>query len=224
MNASVVRTLILADLNRHRIMILASILGGGVALLLLQIGGEILTILGATWFFVALIVTGCMLPASNVVNERKKQVLPFLMSLPISIAQYTTVKLVSTVGMFLVSWVTLVVGAVSLIAVREEIPNGVIPVAIMLAMLPFVGFCIIAGVSMVTESEGWMIAANVATNSSYGFGWYLLARRPAIRGAMGGHQAVWGPELMTILAAEVVAIVVILGLTFYLQSRKRDFI
>jgi ABC-type Na+ efflux pump permease subunit len=224
MSASVVRTLILADLNRHRIAILSSILGGGLALLLLQIGGEVPAVLGVTWFFVALIVTGCMLPATNVVNERKKQVLPFLMSLPLSVTQYTTSKLVSTVGMFLLSWVTLVVAAVWFIAARETIPQGMIPVTIILAMLPLVGFCVIAAVAMVTESEGWMIVANVATNSSYGFGWYLLSRHPAIRESMRGAHAVWGPEVMTIFAAEVAAIVVILGLTFLLQSRKRDFV
>ena len=68
----------------------------------------------------ALIVLGCMLPPSNVVNERKKQILPFLMSLPISVTQYTTAKLVSTVGMFLVPWVTLVAAAVAFIMGRES--------------------------------------------------------------------------------------------------------
>ena len=120
MKGSVVRTLILSDWKRHRTVLAAFIVGGGLALALLQIGGELPTILGATWFFMALIVLGCMLPPFNVVNERKKQILPFLMSLPISITQYTTAKLLSTVGMFLVPWVTLVVGAVSSSLARES--------------------------------------------------------------------------------------------------------
>ena len=224
MNRSVVQTLILTDWQRHRVAILLSIAGGGVALVLLQFGGEIATILGATWFFVSLIVLGSMVPSSNVVNERKKQILPFLMSLPLSITQYTMAKTVSTVGIFLVPWLTLVVAAVSLIVGRESIPDGMIPTTIILSTLTLIGFCVIAGVALVSESEGWTMAATVVANTSYGYGWYLLVRNPVIREGMKSPVVVWSPEVLTIIAVEVAVIVVILGLTFYLQSRKKDFV
>jgi len=224
MNRSVVQTLILTDWQRHRVAILLSIAGGGVALVLLQLGGEIATILGATWFFVSLIVLGSMVPSSNVVNERKKQILPFLMSLPLSITQYTMAKTVSTVGIFLGPWLTLVVAAVSLIVGRESIPDGMIPTTIILSTLTLIGFCVIAGVALVSESEGWTMAATVVANTSYGYGWYLLVRNPVIREGMKSPVVVWSPEVLTIIAVEVAVIVVILGLTFYLQSRKKDFV
>jgi ABC-2 type transport system permease protein len=224
MNGSVVRILILSDWQRHWKQILVSIAAGGVALVLLQVGGEMATIVGATWFFVAMIVLGSMLPMSNVVNERKKQILPFLMSLPVSVTQYTTAKLVSTVGMFLVSWATLLVAAVLFILGPQRIPNGMIPTTIILAAFTFIGFCLIAGVAIVSESEGWTIAATVASNSSYGLAWYLLVRNAAIRETMGGAAVVWSSEVLTVLAGQVATIAVILGLTFYLQSRKRDFV
>jgi ABC-2 type transport system permease protein len=224
MNRSVVRTLILSDWRRHWPLLVIFTVGGALGFVLLQVGGEILSILGATWFFVALIVLGCLLPPSNVVNERKKQILPFLMSLPISVTQYTTAKLLSTVGMFVVPWVTLVAAAVAFIMGRESYPDGIIPSVIIMSMLTFIGFCLIAGVTMVSESDGWMMAATVAANSSYGFGWYLLVRNEAIREGMKATAPVWGPEVVTVLAWEVAVVIVILGLTFYLQSRKRDFV
>jgi hypothetical protein len=104
------------------------------------------------------------------------------------------------------------------------IPNGLIPAVLILSMLTFVGFCLIAAVAMVSESEGWTIAATVGANSTYGFSWYLLVRNVAIREGMGATAAVWGPEVLTVLACEVAVLVAILGLTFYLQSRKRDFV
>jgi ABC-type Na+ efflux pump permease subunit len=195
-----------------------------MAFALIQVGGELPAILGTTWFFIALIVFGSMLPNSNVINERKKQTLAFLMSLPLSATQYTMAKIVSTVGMFLVSWVTLVVAAVSFIVSHPFIPDGMIPTILILAMFTFVGFCVIAAVTLVSESEGATIAATVASNSFYGFGWYLLIRNPVIRGDMGSLVPVWSSEVLTILGVEIGVIVLILGLTFYLQSRKRDFI
>jgi ABC-2 type transport system permease protein len=224
MNGSVLRTLILSDWRRHRSLILLSIAGGLMALALIQLGGPTATVLGSTWFFVSLVVLGSMLPSLNVINERKKQTLPFLLSFPISVGQYTAVKLLSTVGMFFVPWVTLVIAAMSFIVGRQDIPNGLIPGILVLAVLTFIGFCVIAGAALASESEGLTIAATVATNSSYGFGWYLYIRNPLLRTQMGSPVAVWSPEVLKILSAELAAIVLILGVTFYLQSRKRDFV
>jgi ABC-2 type transport system permease protein len=224
MKGSVVQTLIFSDWHRHRMHILMCLVAGALAFALIQVGGELPTILGVTWFFVSLIVFGSMLPVSNVINERKKHNLAFLMSLPLSAAQYTIAKLVSTVGMFLVSWLTLVVAALSFIVSHPVIPDGMIPSILILAMFTFVGFCVIAAVALVSESEGATVAATVVANSFYGFGWYLLVRNPVIRGDMKSLAPVWSREVLTILGVEIGLMALILGLTFYLQSRKRDFI
>jgi hypothetical protein len=224
MKGSVVRTLILSDWNRHRFFILLSIFGGILAVALVQMGGELPTVLGSTWFFVSLIVLGSMLPVSNVIYERKKQTLAFLISLPISIAQYTTAKIVSTIAMFLVPWFSLVVTGVSFIVSRRDIPDGIIPVLLILAGFTLVGFCVIAGVATATESETWTLVATIALNSSYGFWWYVLIRNRALRADFGSAVPVWSPTVLTILLGEMAAIAVILALTFYAQSRKRDFV
>jgi len=224
MTRSLVRTLILADWERHRWPVIFCIASGVLALGLIQVGGELPFIFGATWFFTGLIVLACILPGSNVINERKKQTLPFLMSLPISITQFTAAKIVSTVGLFIIPWLTLVIAAVLYIAGHEKFPNGSIPVVIALASLVLVGFCLIAGVALVSESEGMMVAAMVVSNSSYGFGWYLLVRNAVIRADMKNPEIVWNTEILTVLGFEFAVIVLILGLTFYLQSRKRDFV
>jgi ABC-2 type transport system permease protein len=224
MKGSVVQTLIFSDWNRHRSFILLSIFGGILAVALVQWGGELPTVLGSTWFFVSLIVLGSMLPVSNLINERKKQTLAFLMSLPISVRQYTTAKIVSTFGMFLVPWMSLVVTGIFLIVSRRDIPDGTITGLLILAGFTLVGFCVIAGVAITTESEAWTIAATIALNSSYGFGWYLIIRNPALRSDFGRPVPLWSPAILTILLSEVAAIVVAVALTCYVQSRKRDFV
>lgn len=224
MKGSVVGTLILSDWHRHRMHILLCLAGAALAFGLIQVGGELPVIFGTTWFFISLIVFGCMLPASNVINERKKQTLAFLMSLPLSATQYTMAKIVSTFGIFLVSWLALVVAALSFIAAHPFIPDGMIPPILIVATLTFVGFCLIASVALVSESEGATIAVTILSNSFYGFGWYLLIRNPVIRGDMKSAVPVWSREVLTILGGEFAVIALILALTFYLQSRKRDFI
>jgi ABC-2 type transport system permease protein len=220
----VTRQLILKDWRLHRSEILFTIECGAVALGLLFFKREPVVVVGSVWFFVSLILIGCMLPATNILNERKKQNLPFLMSLPVSPLQYATAKLLSTVGMFLVPWLTLVIAAVWVIAGRGIFPHGTIPMALILVTLPFIGFSLIMGLTLVGETEGWNIVGNVVCNSSYGLIWYFIGRTPALTRDFGSKVAVWNSAVLTILGAEFALIALILGMTFYLQSRKRDFI
>jgi ABC-2 type transport system permease protein len=225
MTASVVGRLIRKDWWLNSPMIILSIVGGVIALVVLQLGGTTPFVLGSVFFFMSLIFCATLMPGSNIVNERKKQTLPFLMSLPISSVQYGTAKLASTLGMFLVPWLTLIVAALWFITVRHALPNGAIPMALILAGAPFVGFCISTGVALVGESEVWSNVVTAAVNSSYWFFWYIIATHfPTLTRDWTAHAAIWSPTVLNILAGEFAVIVLILGLTLYLQSRKRDFV
>jgi ABC-2 type transport system permease protein len=222
MKTSVVWRLVWKDARLQRIQLTIAVAAGAAALALLQTKREVPAVLGATWFFSALIVLGCMLPISNVVNERKKQNLAFVMSLPASPRQYAIAKIASTFGMFLAPWALLSIAALALI--RAGFPHGIIPVSVVFLLLVLAGFSLIAGIAIVSESEAWTTAGLIVCNSSYGIAWYLVVRVPETAKQMGGSVAIWSPQLLTMLGAECAAVVFCLGLTFYLQSRKRDFI
>jgi ABC-2 type transport system permease protein len=223
MNTWVVGQLIRKDWRLHRVLIFASIFAGVVALAIVQFATESTMVLGAVWFFISMIMVGTMLPIA-IVNERKKQNLAFLMSLPISSIQYTTSKLLSGTGMFLIPWLTLLGAALLLIEVRGIFPHGVIPLLLIIALMPFVGFCIITAAALIGESEGWGIAANVACNSSYGLAYYFLTRVPGVMAHSASAVVVWSPATMKILVTELVLIPLLLGMTYFVQSRKRDFV
>jgi ABC-2 type transport system permease protein len=224
MSSRVIQALILKDWRLQRTQTLISVAAGGLALALLQVRTETTFMVGTVWFFVALIVLGSMLPVSNVINERKKQSLAFVMSLPISALQYGICKMVSTLGLFLAPWGVLVIAASAFILSRGDIPKGIVPVMFILFGLPLVGFCMIAGTALVSESEGWTIAATIVCNSSYGLVWYFIISSPAINRDLKSPVPVWNSPVLMILGAELAAVAIILGLTFYLQSRKREFV
>ena len=222
-HSSVIWPLILKDLRLHRAQIAISLSVGIASLALLLVGTEVSAVVGTCVFFIALIVLGSMLPGTNLMNERKKHNLAFVMSLPVSTTQYTVSKLVSTVGMFLIPWLILVAGAVYVIT-RAAIPHGVIPMLFVLVGLVFVGFTVMVAAAMVGETEAWTNIATIMANSTYGIGWYLIVRIPAVNKDLKSPTAVWSPIMLNFLTLEFVLIAMILGLTFYLQSRKRDFI
>jgi hypothetical protein len=167
---------------------------------------------------------GHMLPLGGIGNERKKQNLAFLMSLPVSFIQYTTSKLISSLVIFLIPWVTLVSAAVLLVEVRGVVPHGSIPVLLILSLMPFLGFCLITGATLVGETEGWGIAANVLCSSTYGLAWFFMTQVPSLMVPANGAVVVWNSTELLILASEIVVSLLLLGLTYFLQSRKRDFV
>jgi ABC-2 type transport system permease protein len=222
--STVIKQLILKDWQLNRRYIVLTILFGVAALGLLLAKRAPITVVGGSTLFIAIILVGCFLPALNILNERKKQTLPFLMSLPISAIDYTTVKLLGTVGMFLVPWLTLVVAAASLILVKGVLPHGVIPMTLIVLTLPFIGLCLITAATLVGETEGWCVAANVVCNSSYGLIWYFIAQTPSLMRDLPGPRPVWSSAVLTFLGCEFASIALVLSVTYYLQSRKRDFV
>ncbi len=222
MSFSIVPQLIQKDLRLNRIQIAATIAAGALALAVVQRGGEVPFVLGTTWFFVAIIVLASMLPISVIINERKKQTLAFLMSLPVSAAQYTAAKVLSALLMFLTPWLSLLICAVVLLTTRDV--GGMIPALMILALLPLVGFFLVLGTALVSESEQWAIAATLVCNSSYGIAWYLLSRMPSLAAHWAGRTAVWDGAVMQVIFAELGVIALVIVVTFLLQSRKRDFL
>lgn len=224
MNGTITARLILKDWRLNRMLISLTLAIGMAALLLVCYAGETGRLLGGVWFFVALIFLGSMLPGGAIINERKKQTLAFIMSLPVSSLQYTIAKIVSIWAMFLIPWLGLLMSALIVIQAGHKIPRGVIPMLLILAMLPVVAFCLSSAAALISESEGWLIAVTIVFNSSYWFVWYLLARIPTITDSWKGPVAVWSPAARMVLSSELGIIVVILALTLFIQSRKRDFI
>jgi hypothetical protein len=61
-SGSIVTHLVRKDLRLHRLQIFLTVGAGLAALAIFRRGGEVPLVLGGTWFFVAIIVLGSMLP------------------------------------------------------------------------------------------------------------------------------------------------------------------
>lgn len=220
---AVVRQLIWKDWQLQWFQTAGCIVGGLIGIAVATRATEVSVVVGTVFFFIAIIMVGAMLPIVSIVNERKNCNLAFLMSLPVSSIQYTTSKLVSCTGMFLIPWATLVVAGVLMIDMRG-FPHGVIPLMLILALLPWVGFGLITAAALIGESEGWGMLANIVVQCSYGLTWFFISRVPEVMKYNNSPVVVWSPTDLKILGTEVAMIPLLLGITYLVQSRKRDFI
>lgn len=161
------------------------------------------------------------LPVATVLSERTEQTLAFLVSLPVTIKEYSAAKIVANVGIFLVPWLLLSGGLLGLILATDTVPNAYALVAIIVLLQALVLNCVMMAVALVSESPAATMATGVIGNIVFWFSFGLIGVAPGT--GMGDPVAAWD-KLWWMLPAEAAAIPVILGLAIYLQSRKTDFI
>jgi ABC-type transport system involved in multi-copper enzyme maturation permease subunit len=222
MNYSMIKRLVLKDWYFLRYPIAGYLVAGALSLALIQAGGSGLSFAGSILLLTILISVGIHLAMLTVINERKEQTLSFVMSLPISAREYTIAKILANLLIFLVPWVTLLIGALTLLWIANS--GGLIPFTTIILTEIFVSYCLTLGVALVTESQNWTVGAIVVGNLALNGVLYYVSHIPTIASAMKGHAVIWNQAPVTLMVAEVVAIGLLLGLTLFFQGRKTDFL
>ncbi len=221
---SMVKRLILKDWYLHRWAILASIAAGVLTLGIIVLGGKAGFMLGLILLITILIAIGAQLAVSTIVYERKEQTLPFVMSLPISYREYTASKILGNLFIFLIPWLALVLGSFAIILFTPGMPHGLLPFVAIMSTEILVSTCLIVAVAVITESQGWTIAAIMIGNLALNGVGYFVAHIASIAKGMSGPTIQWTPAASTLLLTEFAAILLMLSLTFFVQSRKKDFL
>ena len=160
-------------------------------------------------------------PLATIGTERSEQTLAFLMSLPISIREYTAAKIVASVAIFSAGWLLLTGSAIGINLLDDAMPDAYIPLTLIVLVQAFVLFCLFMAVTLVAESQGWTMVVGIIGNIVFWLSFGLLGVMP--KTGVGDPSAVWD-SASWMLYAQLVAIPVILGLTFFFQSRKTDFL
>ena len=225
MNIAMVCRLIWKDWYLNRTGILASLIGGVATLALVAAMhvSQIALLLGIIVLVTILIGMGAMVMISAA-SERRQLTLPFVMSLPISYWDYTISKIVGGMLIFLALWIPLVAAVVATILLTSGMPHGVIPFLLIMAVEILMSTCLITAVAVTTESHGWTVAvAQVGAISLNGIGWSIV-RLPEIGGWMRSATVRWSGTATALLMAELALVALMLGITFLVQARKKDFL
>ncbi len=224
MNFSMVKRLILKDWYLQRWLILGSLPAGAITLGIIAIGGNAGFFLGILLLVTVIIAVGGQLAVATMVSERKEQTLAFVISLPISYREYTAAKILGNLLIFLVPWITLVLGSFALLMFPPALHLGLIPFVAIMAAEILTSTCLIFAVALLSESQGWTVGAIIVGNLALnGFG-YFVGHIPSIANGMWSAPLNWSPAASFLLLGEFTTIALLLGLTFFFQSRKKDFL
>jgi ABC-2 type transport system permease protein len=222
MNYFMVKRLILKDWYFQRWPIAGLLAGGIVAILLMCAGGNGSFYAGTVLLITVMIGLGIELAITTVVNERKNQNLAFVMSLPVSARDYTVAKILANLLIFLVPFLALAAATLGIFSLGPA--AGLVPFSAIVMGEIFASYCLLLCVALVSESEGWTIGVMVTANLFFQGFLYYVSHIPAIAKPMSGHRIVWSGAAVSLLLAELAAIILLLIVTFVLQDRKSDFI
>lgn len=219
-----IKRLVLKDWYFQRWAIAGYLAVGALALALVAHAGEGTFFAGSILLITVLITVGIHLAMATVVEERKNQTLAFVMSLPVSPTEYTTAKILANLLIFLVPWLALLAGSLAVIAGSAVLPDGLIPFTALILVEIFASSVLILSVAVVSESQNWTIGAIVFGNLFFQGFLYFVSHLDSIAQTMKGSRIVWSPAAATLLAGEIAAIILMVALTYWLQSRKTDFL
>jgi ABC-2 type transport system permease protein len=223
MNGSIVWRLIAKDLYLYRWLITGALAAGFVSLFLRRVeslSDNIALIL----FLTAIVALGIFIAMYGVLTERKEKSLLFVLSLPVSPMQYTTAKIVASMIAFTVPWLALTLTILGLTIAFDPPPDGSIPFTVAMMLFFLANFCVLLALLLVTESEGWAVAGILGTNFGVAAYMNIVTALPGIAEHREGPIAVWSTSVLAIIAIEVAVVMLSLGLAFYIQSQKRDFV
>ena len=223
MNYAMIKILVLKDWSFNRIAIGAYLVGGLISLMIMRYGGELGFHLGNVFLLTILLGMGIHMTVTTVVHERKEKTLPFVMSLPISVKEYTTAKLLANLLLFTLPWVTVLVACIFFIMDSSYFANGLIPFVVITMVGIFLGYVLLVGMSLVFESMAWTIAGIIGCNLLLQVSIHLIPRIQAIRVNMTAAEPVWNFAAVGLILTEIVITVMLLALTYYFQARKKDF-
>jgi ABC-2 type transport system permease protein len=221
---AMVKHLVLKDWYLQRWYLLAYLLVGILALGVVSIANEFWFAVGSIGLVAVLVWLGTHLAMSTVIVERKEQTLAFVMSLPISVKEYTLAKILANLLIFGLAWVLLLVFSYVLIGYSEKLPDGLIPYTTIMLGNILVSTCLVLGVTLVSESYEWMVAASIFGMLAFQVALYPISNWPAIENNIRKNQVIWNQEAIALIVLDLVIVVLILAITFYFQFRKKDFI
>jgi ABC-2 type transport system permease protein len=221
MNRALVVRLVAKDWYLSRLPLILIACAGVFCTALLYLRSETSGLISMISSIITLVFLSILLPQLTVVHERKERNLAFVMSLPISSMEYTAAKVMGNLSAFVVLWLAVSSGVLGTLATNGF--GGILPLGLVIAFVPFVSFCLMLAAAIVAESEVLAMVVMGLGNVFYSFAWLLIIRTGLLEGA-DGPVPIWSERILAVLAAEITMIVGALALTFYLQSRKTNFV
>ncbi|QDV07500.1 hypothetical protein Poly30_30260 [Planctomycetes bacterium Poly30] len=222
-DAAMVRRLVLKDWQVYQKQLAGYVAGMLLALGLIGLGHSWAAGAGALLLLVLLVVVGSYSIQTLLLTERKQQNVPFIMSLPVTPMDVYWGKLLANLAIYLVPF-TVVAGGMIAMVLSTPMPDGLVVWTVLIAAFLLTSFCVLLCVAISCSSEGWNIFTMIALMTLVGPFILWVTRSRQVGLDLEGESLVFGPVAIGLLAADVLVVVIAIGVTSWLHARKSSFL
>lgn len=224
MNPKAIQILFLKDLFLSRWPLFGYLAGGLLSVLVTCLPGKGAEFTGFILMITVTIAAGIHLIGVLLLAESVDMTRTFVMSLPVSLLDYSIAKISVVLTTFLIPWLGMFASLTVLTFVVPEAKPGGLAYIALLFLFMLAGFCLQLATAVVTESVGWTIVVVVLGNVLLNLFLNRLNEDPVISELAKSEVLSWPPVVLQIMAIEAIVILVALGLAFMLQIRRRDLV
>ncbi len=224
MNLQAIQTLFLKDLFLSRWPMFGYLLGGLLSVAILCLPGPTMGFIGFVLIVTVTIAAGIHLIGVLMLSEPIDMTRTFILSLPVSLLDYSIAKISVVLVTFLIPWFGMLALLTILTFVVPEANVGVLVPLVLMFLFLLVGFCFQLVVAVVTESVGWTIVTVVLGNISFTLFSKSMGEHPVISEIAKGDVLTWPPIALQALVIMAAVIVVTISFAFFWQSRSRDLV
>jgi hypothetical protein len=180
--------------------------------------------LGFTLLIAPVGTLGIVLLMQTNVFEKAKSTQPFIMSLPVTVREFTVAKLLVNVPVFGALWAVTTVSAFWFAFGLEMVPRGMFPMMTMIFLGVFVAYAGILAVSLLSQSLGTTILGILFFELGTSVYLWVVAYLDPIRSHVSGPVAVWNGTAIAVVVVQSLVGAGAIVATLVIQTRRRDFV
>lgn len=224
MNAHAIQILFLKDLFLSRRHLFAYFVGGMASAAMACAPNPTVAYMGFILIMTVAIAAGIHLIGQLLLAESKDQTGLFIMSLPVSLLDYSIGKMSVVLTAYLIPWGAMfaVCTICTFVLPWEKHGSVVVLPAIFLFLL--CGFTLQLVTAVVTESVGCTICVLVGCNIALNLFLAKFFTIPAVESVRRSDAIEWPVVVLQVMTAECLLILVCLAVALVFQCRKRDLV
>jgi hypothetical protein len=215
------RKLIAKELHQHGWLLVSGTLIGLLSLAVATQGKMQFNVGLLVWISM-IIALGVIVVLIGITTERKERSLLYVLSLPLSGGDYIRIKQFALLLCFGLPWIALTAGALALVLLDPDVPDGLLAYAILLCVYLLANFAVVLCAGLHLRSEGPMTAVVVTTNMGVTVYMFTVGATPALHDHMFGPAPVWNTAFWITLAIELAVTAAALTLPLLVAARRRD--
>ncbi|WP_443750473.1 hypothetical protein [Asticcacaulis solisilvae] len=229
MSASIVSQLVRKDFRLVRGVVLSFVLVSVLFIGILSVmQGHVPFVLMANLGFIMVMgpaaTCGIVVLMKTNVMEKEKSTQAFIMSLPVTVKEFTRAKLTLNLSVFTVFWLAIMAVAYYFAFGRGLLPLGALPFVTMIFMGGFLAYTLILSVSLLSQALGLTVLCIVLFEVGTSASMWTIAYFPPIGAHIWDAAPVWNVEAVTVVAVQAALAVTAIATTMLVQNTRRDFI